>query len=325
MCVGRYWTGPTDRSLPVPECRLTPFHNTHQSADAGGVGTRLLYEVRPPLTDVWVLLAARSLGDFVAGRVPPPRRRFGRPNVACPIDTDSHDMRARTHTGRRHQGVGHGAAAGRDGAAAHARVQLRLYRAGACDRPVVCVYVCVVTRPRPLAPRTIHPTIKPSLNHTDATHTHTQAGSTMDVHDAEGKKLSTFTAQAGETLTFDLVGDDLVTPDGKHRISKTHRYACVGMWVGCIGWPSIGFVGLCEGTHVLHTCTQRHQRGDDGVQGAAGREEEADGAHQRALHGDGIDWACGYWVDGGGGAGRDWTGWGVQVGPNPKALRTYEK
>ena len=49
----------------------------------------------------------------------------------------------------------------------------------------------------------------------------------MDVHDAEGKLLSTFTAKAGETLTFDLVGDELVTPDGKHRISKTHR--CVGV------------------------------------------------------------------------------------------------
>lgn len=46
------------------------------------------------------------------------------------------------------------------------------------------------------------------------------------MHDAEGKRLSTFTAQAGETLTFDLVGDELVTPDGTHRIHKTHRWVC---------------------------------------------------------------------------------------------------
>jgi hypothetical protein len=45
----------------------------------------------------------------------------------------------------------------------------------------------------------------------------------MDVHDEDGKLLTSFTAKAGETLAFDLVGDELVTPDGKHRITKTHR------------------------------------------------------------------------------------------------------
>jgi hypothetical protein len=51
----------------------------------------------------------------------------------------------------------------------------------------------------------------------------TQNGSTMAVHDEAGALLMTFTAKSGETLAFDLVGDDLVTPDGTHRITKTHR------------------------------------------------------------------------------------------------------
>lgn len=51
----------------------------------------------------------------------------------------------------------------------------------------------------------------------------------MEVHDADGKLLSTFTARAGETLAFDLVGSELVTPDGKHRIAKAHRWVC-----GCL-------------------------------------------------------------------------------------------
>lgn len=46
----------------------------------------------------------------------------------------------------------------------------------------------------------------------------------MEVHDAEGTLLSTFTARAGETLAFDVAGDELVTPDGKHRIARAHRY-----------------------------------------------------------------------------------------------------
>ncbi len=45
----------------------------------------------------------------------------------------------------------------------------------------------------------------------------------MAVHDEAGALLMTFTAKSGETLAFDLVGDDLVTPDGTHRITKTHR------------------------------------------------------------------------------------------------------
>lgn len=51
--------------------------------------------------------------------------------------------------------------------------------------------------------------------------------------------------------------------------------------------------------HRLHThITQRHQRGDDRVQGAAGGEEEADGAHQRSLHGDGIELCVRWWMEG---------------------------
>lgn len=112
------------------------------------------------------------------------------------------------------------------------------------------------------------------------------------MHDAEGKLLSSFTARAGETLTFDLVGDELVTPDGKHRIHKTHRYVCFmrGMYRMTFYGNRFCGVFMLKRTDVhLQHITQRHQRGDDRVQGVAGGEEEADGAHQRSLPGDGIE------------------------------------
>lgn len=76
----------------------------------------------------------------------------------------------------------------------------------------------------------------------------------MDVHDAEGKHLSTFTAQAGETLTFDLVGDELVTPDGKHRIHKAHRWVCTcGVMCGVFdGRQVVVGVRLTSTTHTHH-------------------------------------------------------------------------
>ncbi|GAB5037174.1 cupin 2 barrel domain-containing partial [Nannochloropsis oceanica] len=55
-----------------------------------------------------------------------------------------------------------------------------------------------------------------------------ESGSTVEVRGAEEEHLLTFTAHAGEVLSFNLIGDELVDPTGQYRLNKSHSARNIG-------------------------------------------------------------------------------------------------
>jgi len=53
-------------------------------------------------------------------------------------------------------------------------------------------------------------------------------GSSVEVRDESDKLLTTININAGETLSFDIDGDDLVDSTGTYRINRTHSAKNIG-------------------------------------------------------------------------------------------------